>query len=97
MGSGIINLVSQAGQGQYKTISQVATEVGRSMSAIKNAIRSGKVSGPTHRMTLGDGTTGQFVWLYTEADIRRLQKYFSELQPGPKKKRTTVRVRKSAA
>lgn len=85
MGSGIINLVSQVDRGKYKTIKQVSDAIGRSPSQIKAAIRNGRVSGPTHKMPLGDGTTNSFVWLYTNNDIRRLRRYFAGTKPGPKK------------
>lgn len=88
MGSGIIDLVSKADRGRYRTIKQVADRVGRSQSHIKAAIRSGKVSGPTHKMPLGDGTSGAFVWLYTESDIRRLRRYFENTKRGPKPKKS---------
>lgn len=80
--SGIVKLVSKAEKGKYKTISQVAGDIGRSVSTIKAAIRSGKVEGPTHRMSLGDGTTGAFVWLYTEKDIDRLHEHFASVEWG---------------
>lgn len=86
MGSGIINLVSKADRGQFKTIKQVSDRIGRSQSQIKAAIRDGKVSGPTHKMPLGDGTKGAFVWLYTETDIRRLRRYFAKTRPGRPRK-----------
>ena len=86
MGSGIIDLVSKADRGQYKTIKQVADKIGRSASQIKKAIADGKVSGPTHKMPLGDGTKGAFVWLYTDTDIRRFRRYFSKTKPGRPRK-----------
>lgn len=86
MGSGIISLVSKADRGQYRTIKQVSERIGRSQSQIKAAIRDKKVSGPTHKMPLGDGTKGAFVWLYTDTDIRRLRRYFAKTKPGRPKK-----------
>lgn len=83
---GIINLVSKADKGQFKTIKQVSERVGRSPSQIKAAVRNGKVSGPTHKMPLGEGDTGAFVWLYTDKDIRRFQRYFRKTRPGRPRK-----------
>ncbi|GAA2555207.1 hypothetical protein GCM10010423_65520 [Streptomyces levis] len=100
--SGIVNLVAKVDSGKYKTIKQVAELVGRDPSTIRHAIRDEKVrlpgsdevyEGPTHKMLLGDGTSGAFVWLYTDEDIKILKMHFikaSGPRPRPAKKREKV-------
>lgn len=59
----------------YYTIRQVARMIGREPQTIKNWLRSGAVSGATHYGVRGDGSTNQFVWLYTKRDVARLRKH----------------------
>lgn len=82
MGSGIEKLVAQVDRGKYKTMRQVAAEVGRHPSRIRAAQREGLIPKPTHKMILGDGTKGSFVWLYTSSDITAYKKHFRSVRPG---------------
>lgn len=77
---GILDLVSRAEGGPYYTTKQVADLVGRSPDTIR---RWARIQRPSHKMELGDHS---FVWLYTEQDVSRLQKFASEQKPGRKKK-----------
>lgn len=59
----------------YYTIRQVGKLIGREPQTIKTWLRSGAVSGATHYGVRGDGTTAQYVWLYTKRDVSRLRRY----------------------
>jgi len=92
--SGIINLVAQVDSGKYKTIKQVAEIVQRDPSTVRHAIRAGKIKtrsgedyeGATHKMLLGDGEKGAFVWLYTDEDIETLKAHFVRVPIRGRKK-----------
>lgn len=79
---GIVRMVSRIEGGPYYTISQVADQLGRDITTIRRWIKRNPSLHPTHKMTLGDGTKGQFVWLYTYEDISRMQDYVSTLRVG---------------
>lgn len=65
--------------GPYKTVGEVAEYFERSRDTIK---RWGDVLGlPTHKMPLGEHPNN-FCWLYTEEDIRALEKYSEEIRIG---------------
>jgi hypothetical protein len=89
--TGIIKLVHRAEHpdGPFKTIGEVAEYFERDRSTIRKwCKRIGDI--PSHSMPLND--KGQFVWLYTENDIRELEKYSATINPkgGRPKKRDGV-------
>lgn len=74
--------------GPYKTISEVAEYFERTTDTIR---RWSKTCGlPTHKMPLGKKGSKSFVWLWTEEDIKALEKYAEGVNPKggrpPKKK-----------
>lgn len=84
---GIIDMVSRIPGGPYYTISQVATMVGRDPDTIRRWQKANAALKPTHQMPLGeDQSTGQYVWLYTDADVRRLREYAATLRVGRPRK-----------
>lgn len=59
----------------YYTINEVAGKIHRAPKTIKAWIRSGEVKGATRYGVRGDGSSDQFVWLYTQTDLNRLRRY----------------------
>lgn len=76
--------------GNYYTIQDVARKIRRTPKTIKAWIRSGEVVGATRYGVRGDGSSDQFVWLYTQTDINRLRKF------GNKQKAKQRGIRRNA-
>lgn len=86
MTTGIIKLVHRADHpdGPFMTIGEVAEYFERSRDTIRRWCE--KLSAelgehfPSHKMPLNEKETS-WVWCYTESDIRRLEKYSSNINP----------------
>lgn len=83
---GILEMVKRAEGGPYKTISQVAKEVGRSVDTVRRWVNDPRNSlGPSAKMNLGEDK-GQFVWLYTPKDVKEIRQYARTVKPGRPRK-----------
>ena len=83
---GIIDMVSRVAGGPFYTIKQVSTMIGKDVDSIRRWQKAHENLRPSHKMELGDGTTGQFVWLYNDADVRKLREFSATLRPGRPRK-----------
>lgn len=84
---GIIDMVSRIPGGPYYTIKQVSVKIGRDPDTIRRWQKANPELKPTHQMPLGeDPSTEQFVWLYTDADVRKLREFAATLRVGRPRK-----------
>jgi len=72
----------RAYDGEYATVSEAAKSVGRSVRTLKRWRSEGKVSAPSHYVSLGQGTVN----LYSKSDIKELQAYKATTKPGRRRK-----------
>jgi hypothetical protein len=82
---GIIDMVSRVAGGPFYTIKQVSTMIGKDPDSIRRWQKANEDLRPTHQMPLGEDK-GQYVWLYTEADVKRLREFSATLRPGRPRK-----------
>lgn len=83
--TGIIDLVSRADGGPFYTVSQVAQMIGKSKEQVKRYWQLKPNLKPKYKMPLGE-REDNFVWLYTDDDVRALRDYASKQHPGRPKK-----------
>lgn len=83
---GILEMISRIEGGPYYAISQVAKMIGRDPDTIRRWQRAKEELRPTNKMELGDGSTDQFVWLYTQQDVRNLRNYSATVKVGRPRK-----------
>ena len=83
---GILDMVSRVEGGPYFTISQMATMLGKDADTIRRWAKNNESLKPTHKMDLGDGSKGSFVWLYTEEDVQRYREHAKTVKVGRPRK-----------
>jgi hypothetical protein len=85
---GILEMVSRVEGGPFYTIKQVSRMIDRDPDTIRRWQKQEENEHlkPGHQMQLGDGTTGQFVWLYTKDDVKRLREHSAKVRPGRPRK-----------
>jgi len=83
---GIIDMVSRVAGGPFYTIKQVSVKIDKDPDTIRRWQRANPELRPTHQMPLGEEGSGQFVWLYTDADVKALLAYGATLRVGRPRK-----------